>query len=192
MITRAHVALMLLVLAAEQAVAHEGKMHVARTLGGTLKVHDFDFMDVGVMELATAPLAGWSTHDPEFDSLESDDPLADAYVLNAGAKIFLQVVTFTPALKLWDHELTSSVSGAGETWSLGEQPFMRELVWHIDSADPGFNPGMTEWTATFRLIDTGTTAYSPSTEYTLRFTNVPAPGAAILMLGLAGAARRRR
>jgi hypothetical protein len=181
------------VSAVADARAHEGGMHVARTLAGQLKVHDFDFGDMQMLTPAMMPLTGFTAHEPMFEPLAAVEPLMDAYELDAGAKVFMEIVSLSPAFKVWDHDLTTVASLPGDRWDLGAQPFAREMLWHADSTDPAFDPMRMEYSVSFRLIDTGSTGYASSEVYTLNFGVVPAPGA-VAALGLAGVvtARRRR
>jgi len=52
-------------------------------------------------------------------------------------------------------------------------------VWHIDSTVPGVDPELNTYSATFRLLDQGTTGYLPTADYTLTF--VPEPMSALLL-----------
>lgn len=176
------------------ALAHEGIMHIGRTSAGVLVIADFEFDDLFTLPVADPPLAGWAGHEPAFQSVGADDPGADVFALDAAAKISVEVVLFTTGVKLWNHDLSFQVSQPGESISLGPLPFTDSTVWHLDSAQPGFDPGAGEWSASFRLVDAGTTAYTPSASYTLRLGVIPAPSA-IASLGViagAGLARRRR
>lgn len=176
---------------ASTTLAHEGMMHIGRTSAGLLMITDFDFDDLYTLGPAVAPLAGWFGEEPVFKGVEADDPGADIYAISAAAKISVEVVAFSPGLKLWNHDLSGLISQPGETLSLGPAPFEDHTFWHLDSADPAFNPSAGEWTATFRIIDSGSSAYTPSANYTLRLTT-PAPGGlSALGFGAIAAIRRR-
>jgi hypothetical protein len=61
--------------------------------------------------------------------------------------------------------------GAGDSFELGTPPFDLHLSWHIDPADPLYDADQIVWFARFRLVDAGETAYVPSEEIALVFTN---------------------
>jgi hypothetical protein len=174
------------------AHAHEGVMHVGRTDTGTIAIADFDFHDLFTLSPASPPLTGWSGHEPIFESIEADDPGAGIFVLDTAAKVSVEVVLFSPAVKLWNHDLDHSISAPGQQLTLGALPFTEHTTWHVDADDPAFDPLATEWTATFRLIDTGSTAYAPSEAYSLHFTIIPAPMTFMTVAPVALLAIRRR
>lgn len=169
--------------------AHEGEMHIGRTSAGALVIHDFDFHDFFTLTPASLPLTGWTGDAPSFAAIVGDDPAADVYALGADAKIAVEVILFSPALKLWNHHLDHAIFAPADRLSLGAPPFGDHTTWNVDAADPAFDPLATEWTATFRLVDTGTTAYTPTEAHTLHFTTVPAP---LTLAPLAFLAIRRR
>lgn len=188
---RAGLAVVAAACLAGPALAHEGEMHIARSAAGMLRITDFDFAEPVELPPAAAPLSGWAGEDPIFVSIAGDDPSADLYALDPAAKISVEVVLFAPGVKLWNHDLSLSVSEPGQQLGLGPLPFGEHTPWNLDSSDPAFDPSAGEWTATFRLIDAGATGYLPSADYTLRLT-VPGPGAVSLLAGAGLLARRRR
>lgn len=171
--------------------AHEGTMHIGRSDSGVITFAEFNFNDLFTLPSASLPLAGWASETPGFEAIEGDDPAAGLYALDTAAKISIEVISFSPALKLWNHELDHSITAPGSLLSLGALPFTEHTTWHIDASDPGFDPLATEWTASFRLIDTGSTAYAPSEPQTLHFTTIPAPMSVIALAPLATRRRRR-
>ncbi|MCC6676687.1 MAG: hypothetical protein IT436_06040 [Phycisphaerales bacterium] len=173
------------------AFAHEGLMHIGRTSAGVLVITDFDFDDLFTLPPASIPLAGWAGEEPMFKGVDADDPGADVYALDAAAKISVEVILFSPGLKLWNHDLSLQVSQPGQSLSLGPLPFEDRTFWHLDSTDPAFDPSAGEWAATFRIIDAGSSAYTPSAEHTLRLT-IPAPAGAGLFATALLTGRRRR
>lgn len=170
--------------------AHDGTMHIGRSDSGVITFAEFNFQDLFTLPPASPPLSGWASETPGFEAIEGDDPAADLYALDTAAKISVEVISFSPALKLWNHELDHSISAPGSTLSLGALPFTEHTTWHIDVDDPSFDPLATEWTATFRLIDIGSTVYAPSEPQTLHFTTIPAPATLIAFAPFAS--RRRR
>lgn len=173
------------------AAAHEGMMHIGRSSAGQLVITDFDFDDLFTLPPAMAPLAGWAGEEPMFKGVDADDPAADVYALDAAAKVSVEVILFSPGLKLWNHDLSVQVSQPGQLLSLGSLPFEDHTHWHLDAADPAFDPSAGEWSAAFRIVDAGTSAYTPSTEHALRLT-IPAPASAGLLAAALLTGRRRR
>ncbi len=72
-----------------------------------------------------------------------------------------------------------------ENGTLGAWGFHTHLLFGVASAQPGET-----FTATFKALDTGTTGYQTSDEYTLTFVTVPEP--ATLMILAAGAVLIRK
>lgn len=190
--TRRAAAALLIAAGSTAATAHEGAMHVARSAAGELVIADFHFGDLFTLSVAGPPLTGWSSQEPFFEAIGGDDPAADLYALSAQSKIFAEVVLFTPGVRLWDHGLTESVSEPGTRLSLGPLPFVDHTHWQLDPAAAGYDPTLSEWAASFRLVDTGTSGYVASPVYTLRFAPVPAPATVAPLAGLALARRRLR
>ncbi|GIK18540.1 MAG: hypothetical protein AMXMBFR77_01160 [Phycisphaerales bacterium] len=136
-------------------------------------------------------VVGWFGDDPGFASLDEDEPGEDFYTLKTGADVWFVLVAVDPAFKVYDPFF--NLMSPGDSFWLGGHEFDVHPFWHIDSADPAFDPARTEWHATFRLIDLGGTGYGVSDDCRVAFTNVPTPGAGALLV-LAGTAwvRRRR
>ncbi|MEM7166808.1 MAG: hypothetical protein AAF581_15195, partial [Planctomycetota bacterium] len=84
----------------------------------------------------------------------------------------LEVVSLDPALKAHTPGFASVLTMPGDSWTMGSPPFDNHPTWHIDSTDAGFDPAQTQWTGTFRIVDTGTTGYTPSTTFDIVFTNL--------------------
>ncbi|MCW5775641.1 MAG: hypothetical protein KIS87_04240 [Phycisphaeraceae bacterium] len=180
---------------------------VAALAFGAAAQHDDDFV-VGVNGLGTlmveadldeafylppfdsGGVVGWFGGDPGFASLEEDEPDEDFYMLAGGADVWFVLVAVDPAFKVYDPFF--SLMSPGDSFALGGHEFDVHPFWHIDSDDAAFDPFQTEWHATFRLIDMGTTGYGASEAYRVAFTNVPAPGAVALLAPAVAAALRRR
>lgn len=173
------------------ALAHEGIMHIGRTAAGTLVITDFDFDDLFTLEPAAAPLSGWASHEPMFRAVDADDPGADVFALDAAAKVSIQVILFSPGLRLMSHDLGLAVSQPGQSLSLGALPFTEHFIWHLDSSDPAFDPSAGEWSAEFRLLDAGPSSYAASEAHTLRLT-IPSPSGAAIFAAAGLMARRRK
>lgn len=135
-------------------------------------------------------VVGWFGAEPGFASLDEDEPDEDFYTLAFGADVWFVLVAVDPAFKVYDPFF--NLMSPGDSFALGGHEFDEHPFWHIDSDDASFDPFQTEWHATFRLIDMGTTGYGVSEDYTAAFTNVPAPGAVALLAPAVAAALRRR
>jgi len=135
-------------------------------------------------------VVGWFGSEPGFASLDEDEPDEDFFMLGVGADVWFVLVAVDPALKVYDPFF--NLMSPGDSFALGGHEFDEHPFWHIDSDDAAFDPSQTEWHATFRLIDTGTTGYGASDDYRVAFTNVPAPGAVALLAPAVAAALRRR
>ncbi|MCP4592162.1 MAG: PEP-CTERM sorting domain-containing protein [bacterium] len=171
--------------------AHEDII-VGHTSGGQLAVEFAHFAEEHVLALIGGPgLFGWLGDHPGFAHLEEDEPAEDLYTLAPGAEIWFEVVAFDNAFQAWGPGFTGPCSAAGDQALLGDEELHEHMNWHVDSADPLFEPLDTPWEAQFRLIDNGTTGYADSPVYTLSF--VPEPGtASLLIIGAVGVLRRRR
>lgn len=137
-------------------------------------------------------LNGFLGDEPGFFTIDEDEPDEDIFVIGAGANIVLEVISFDDALKAWTPGFAAILSQPGDTWSLGAAPFDTHPFWHIDSDDAGYiaPPLQTKWSATFRLLDTGSTGYSPSEPIMVTFT--PEPGSlGLLAIGAALLVHRR-
>lgn len=168
----------------------EGDINIGIDSGGQIVV-EWSGELVGLPELA-GPLFGFGLDEPGFFSIQEDEPDEDIFVLGAGANIVLEVLSFDDALQGWRPGFAGVFDDLGETWDIGGAPFDTHPFWHIDATDPLFvaPPGQTEWTAVFRLLDTGSTGYAPSGPVTVTFT--PEPGTlGLLALGAMALMRRR-
>lgn len=134
---------------------------------------------------------GWLGDEPGLTNLDEDEPGEDFYMLAAGADIQFELVGTDPAMKVYDPFF--NLLSPGGSFALGGNAFDEHPFWHIDSDDAAFNPGQTEWNVQFKVVDTGTTGYSDSPIYTATFTNIPAPGTALVLgaLGLRAGRRQR-
>ncbi len=135
-------------------------------------------------------LSGFGIDDPGFITL--DESFGGLLPPDSGANIVLEVVSFDTALKAWKPGFGESFQSPGDLWDIGPVPAHQHPFWHIDSTDAGFDPGQTEWNATFRILDTGSTGYEPSDPVTVTFTTPEPSTAALLLLAVAWGAQRSR
>ncbi len=166
---------------------------VGRSAAGQLKI-EFDFKQALPLEPASGIINGWALDEPGFLSLKEDEPGEDLFRLEPGADLHLEIVRLEPALKVHTPGFANVLTMPGDRWNIpGGHEFDEHPTWHIDSDDPGFNPNQELWAGSFKLIDTGTTAYGESAVFTARFEPVPEPTSIVLLAaGAAAAAIRRR
>ena len=132
---------------------------------------EFDEDEVFELPEVDGVLVGWVGDEPGFNTLEEDEPEEGFFALESGANVILEVVSVSPGFKAHTPGFADILDAAGDRWDLGEAPFDTHPDWHIDPAAPGFNGRRLVWRFTVRLLDTGTTAYLPSEEFTILFTN---------------------
>ncbi len=142
-------------------------------------------------------LAGWALDDPGFVSLDADEQVPGEFEpLPAGRVIGLRVLSVSsPEFKVWDPlgpgEPGFQIQGSN-LWTIGAAPFDRHPVWHIDSADPAYDPANGPWSVTFELVDLTpglSVALLPSDPVTVTF--IPEP-ASLSLLVLSVTLLRRR
>lgn len=175
---------------------HAGDIWIGRSAGGQLKIDTAcdaacGFDPAGaVTVLAPDAFGGFSTDSPGFDRITANQPAGeDMYTLASGAQIWLQIVGSTanpaladllisPALSIYDpptfffypYEQGSTLY---REVFLGTHQVHKHVLWFVDALDPAFDPSQCVWEVTLRLIDKGTTGYSPSEPFTLRFSLRP-------------------
>lgn len=168
---------------------HEGDLVVGRTSAGQLRI-EFDFDEPIALPPVDGLLKGWARDDPGFDHLEADEPDEDFLMLGSGAHIRFDVVSFAPAFQAWTPGFAAALRNPGDSYVFPDGELLHgHLNWHIDALDPRFEPTAGPWTASFRLIDVGTTGYSPSDVYTFMFAPEPS---AVALVALGALLVRRR
>ncbi len=125
-----------------------------------------------VLPAASGLFQGWSSNNPGFDDINTDDPANNAFVFDPGGFIRLEVLALDPALLVWNTAFQQFGPGTSAPLGTTEGELHTHLIWHIRSNAPEFDPARTFWRGTFRLIDTGSTAYAASDEFTLYFSRV--------------------
>ena len=166
---------------------HEGDIVVGRTGAGQLAV-EFDAKPPFALPPVSGLLEGWLADHPGFMSLGKDEPKEDFFGLAAGANVVFELLSVDPAFQVWTPGFSAVVNDPGETWKIGGAEFDAHATWHINSADPSFDPLRGVWEATFRLIDAGATGYAASEVITISFVAVPEPATAALLVIAAGGA----
>jgi len=150
---------------------HDGDVFVGRSSANQLKIGGFipDLNTVG-LPCVNGLFQGWSTNNPGFDRVINPNVTADLYPMASGAQIRIVCEAIDPAFRVISPSF-AIMDAPGESLLLGGSSLHTHLTWHINSADPAFNPNQTAWFATFKLIDTGSTGYAESAPFTFRFRN---------------------
>lgn len=164
---------------------------VARTLAGQLAI-EFDAKMPIALPPASGLITGWAADDPGFMSLMKDEKDEGLFVPSPMSIVVLELISVDPGLKLWRPGFSGVLANPGDQWIIGSPDFDAHAIFHIDANDPAFDPDVSEYFLSFRLLDSGTTGYSASDEITLSFTPVPEPPALVLLAAGALAAARRR
>jgi len=176
----------------------EGDIRVGRTPTGQLKLLFTGGLTV-LPIIDSGPLTGWGLDEPGFFSIDEEIPEENMSPLMAGNNIIVEVVGagLDNGLKHWLPGF-GNYFGNGplsvSSWNLGPDFTDTHGFFHIDSTTPGFvyPPGQTEWSATIRVIDTGSTGYLASDPITLTFAPEPTSLALLAIGGLATLRRTRR
>ncbi len=155
---------------------HAGDIWVGVSAAGQLKHAGLDLNAVVVvLPPSSGALVGWADNDPGFDRVTLDDPNHDLFQMSPGAMIWAEVVQLDPAFRMIDASF-NVYDAPGERMLLGNNNLHVHAIWHINSQDPVFDPLRTHWRATLKLVDTGTTGYTDSADFTVRFGNVACQG----------------
>lgn len=176
----------------------EGDVRVGRLPNGQLKLLFTGGMTV-LPVINSGPLTGWGLDEPGFFSIDETIPDEDMSPLAPGNNIMIEVVGAG-----LDNGLKSWLPGFGNylgngplsvlSWNLGPDFTDTHSFWHIDPTTDGFvaPPGQTEWSATIRVIDTGSTGYLPSNPITLTFAPEPTSLGLLALGGMLTLRRKRR
>ncbi len=155
---------------------HEGDVLVARS-GDNNMSWMFNPSPPIVLDPVDGPLFyGWTGTMPGFEHLFSSQPEEDRFTLESGASIHLELLQTEEGFFVWDEGLTGAgLAEPGDRLLLGGHTLHNHPIWHIDSDVVGtdFQGAMD---ITFRLLDTGSTAYAPSESFTLTFSTFLLPG----------------
>jgi hypothetical protein len=154
-----------------RAQFHEGDISVGRSAAGQLKVSNVPFVPPDILNPVSGLLNGFADNNPGFDRIDTDQPGSDFFQLQSGAQITLRMISVDPAFKVWRNNLSGNLDSPGEEFPIGDFQLHYHPTWHIDSTTPGYDAARPFWEATFVLIDTGTTGYTQSDAFTVRFAN---------------------
>ena len=172
---------------AEEHHDHEHEdIEVGVTSAGQLSWHFDHFDDPIVLAPAEgiwSAVGGWVGSEPGFAAVETDEPDENLYVLADGVAVRLQIVAIDPGLWVWSNDTSESIDSPGQSIPLGGTDLHTHAWWQI--AEGAGEP--VTLSATFELVDAGTSGYSASAPWTMQFTNVPEPGG-LCALGLGAVA----
>jgi len=173
----------------------EGDIRVGLLPNGQLKLLFTEGLTV-LPVIDAGPLTGWGLDEPGFFSIDEMIPEENMSPLASGNNIVVEVVGagLDNGLKHWlpgfgNHFGNGPLSVT--SWNLGPDFADTHGFWHIDPTTPGFvyPPTQSVWSATFRVVDTGSTGYLASDPITLTFA--PEPGS-LALLAIGGALTLRR
>lgn len=184
--------LMMSAQSAHVLAQHDDDFIVGRTGSGQLAV-EFDFGESSALPAVQGVLRGFALADPGFMALSADEPGEDFFTLQDGANVVFEVVSFSPAVSAWTPGFLSRLDQPGERWTLGGPGFDTHATWHVDANHPAFDALGGPWSASFRLLDLGTTGYASSPDYTVNFVPEPSMmllGLSVIALALRGSIRR--
>jgi len=164
----------------EATAQHAGDIGVGRNSAGQLMIRPYDPNDtpcfdpnegigllVPVPDPPTPPTSFRSTS-PGFDANFGPAPEWDYWPLEYGASIRLVAVE-DPAPAFYVKYSTQTIRHAGDWITLGSYVLHRHPVFIVDCNDPAYDPIRTLWWCTFVLRDVGSTAYTDSDPFKLRF-----------------------
>lgn len=155
-----------------RAGVDEGDVIVARSAANQLRIDGYaPDAEITVLEPSSGLFNGWTGTEPGFDHLVMDEPENDLLTLENGCQIRLELVAADPAFRAITNTFTI-IDDPGERALLGGAALHAHLTWHVNSDHSGFDPLKVLWRATFKLVDTGTTGYATSSEFTFHFATV--------------------
>lgn len=158
---------------------HAGDIFVGRSAANQMKYGPNGFVpdeptNVVLLPPTSGLFNGWSDSNPGFDRVVTAVPELDLYTMASGANIYLEIVTIEPAFQIYDTSL-NLFDQPGQRPRLGNNALHRHLTWFINSQHPQFDPNKRVWTCTFKFVDLGSTGYSASAPFVMRFANACNP-----------------
>lgn len=151
---------------------HTGDVVVGRTATGQLKIGGFlPDENIVVLPAVSGLFNGWSDNNPGFDRLVTSEPENDLYTLQSGVQVRIEVVGVDPAFQAITSTL-QIIENPGQRALLGGSGLHTHLTWLVNSNHAMFDPVKVLWRATFKLVDTGSTAYTESEPFTFYFATV--------------------
>ncbi|MCG3136333.1 MAG: hypothetical protein HJJLKODD_00161 [Phycisphaerae bacterium] len=153
--------------------SHAGDVGVGRSAAGQLKIV-YDLEQIKPLLYIDAPpyFTGYLDDNPGFDAITAAqvNPELDLYQLQPGTNVWLEALELAPGFSA-DYIGFYILDNPGDVGPLGTHTLHTHYTWMLDpTGDPGWNPDQCLWTGTFRLIDQGSTNYSPSEPFTLQFS----------------------
>lgn len=168
----------MLVLAGPAWAQHGTDVWLGRTSSGQLVLSPDGLVPGSVYHPLTPVdtfLHGWSDNDPGFDHVFASQPQYGILPLQAGAEIWLEVVSLEAPLLIIDNAF-QILEFPGHATDLGGAGLHEHLTWFIDADDPRLDDDQCVWEATLILRDAGSTHYQRTLPFTLLLTNVPVRG----------------
>ena len=176
-------ALALIVAVVSTVGAGEGHKHaddfvIGISSGGQLKFESelIEEEEIVSLEAVSGIINGWAGDDPGFMPLDKDEPKEDFFPMAIGAEIQLVVVSLDGALKAHTPGFADVLDMPGDAWTIAtvttDPPaFDDHPTWHVDSDDAALLDNQVIWSGTFKFVDVGTTGYTESDPFVLRFSN---------------------
>lgn len=176
--------LVVIVVLAGAAQAHEAHMLIGRTAAGKLTYDAGDGVQNDALTVLAlippgGPIAGYSASVPGFSLVSMSSVEHDCYPLSAGADVWLEIISIdepllmveTPSYRIVN-DLNPPQMRIGGSAAAHVHP-----LWLLDTVDTAFDPGRCIWEIYFVLKDKGTTGYATSDLLRFRFSagHVPCP-----------------
>ena len=160
--------------------AHGFTIDVGRTADGKLLALGTLEDEYCLFPVTSQFFSGWGDDDPSFTPLAIEDPNDDRLRLQAGVSMYVEWINGDAGLQIVSPLNGQAVNDPGEQMGLGGASFHLHPIWHLNddpqawetSVDPNW---VGRVSVTLRLLDRGSTGYTPSEPFTLIFTNDPYP-----------------